>query len=107
MKRNCRKNLQSFLQILVALLCVLVLISGFPNQIHAEPIDKDRVEISKPVEPFDSPNASDLLDLYPQEGPIETIPEVPEGEPLPVEPPPERRPTIDPEIQLDDGGYDL
>jgi hypothetical protein len=62
-------------------------------------IDEDSKEVSGPAEPLESFKASDLLEVYPHQAPIVTVPE---GELLPVEPPPERQPVFDPAIQLEE-----
>jgi hypothetical protein len=62
-------------------------------------IDEANKEISDPAEPLESINASNLLEVYPHQEPIVTVPE---GELLPVEPPPERQPVFDPAIQLEE-----
>jgi hypothetical protein len=99
MKRYSKRDLNYLLRGLVATIFILLLIDISLNLIHAEDIDTANIEVSEPVEPLESTYASDLLEAYPHEVPMVTVPE---GEPLPVELPPERQPIFDPAIQLEE-----
>ena len=98
MERRSIGDLQYRLMALIVIVGSLLLINGSLNPICADEIDKADIEVSEPVDPLQSMNASDLPEAYPHEAPIVTVPE---GEPLPVEPPPQRQPVADPAIQLE------